>query len=37
MADLHHGHPDARERDEITLRLLEYGNGKNGWTGGEVE
>jgi hypothetical protein len=33
MTDLHHGHPDTGKRDEIALRLLEYGNGKNGWTG----
>jgi len=37
MADLHHGHSDTRKRNEITLRLFEYGNGKNGWACGEIE
>ena len=37
MADLHHRHADAGQRDQIALRLLEHRQRQDGGTGGEVE
>jgi hypothetical protein len=33
VADLHHRHADAGQRNQIALRFLEDGHGQNGWTG----
>ena len=37
VADLQDRHADARQRDEIALRLFEDGLGQDGGTGAEVE
>jgi hypothetical protein len=37
MADLHHGHADAREIQHLALRLLQHRQRQHGGAGAEVK
>ena len=36
VADLHHGHADAGESEQVTLRLFEHGDGQHRGAGAEL-